>query len=146
MDLHAQPKTNSESGFSIVEVVMALALLAVGTLSLLGTMSSAGQADEAVRKRSIAFGSAHGVLQEVIADSRVKDFDDFVAWWSDAANQTFSVQGLSNPLVAGVDALAVVTIDAADVERVALTVSVSWLDGRRTETLTIPYTLTGLVQ
>ncbi|MFT7619994.1 MAG: type II secretory pathway component PulJ [Planctomycetota bacterium] len=143
--MHDEKETR-ESGFTIVEVVMALSLMAVGMLSLLGTMSSAGQADEAVRKRSLAFDAAHGIIQGVIADSQERGIEDFVNWWGDPANQTFTVEGLENPLVDDVDALAIVTIDATDPERVAVQVLVSWSDAGRTEQLIIPYTLTGLEQ
>ena len=138
--------TRRDAGTSIIEVTIAMSVVAVGALVLLAVLGTANRADDGSRRRSLALKSGNAIMQDVLADAAKDDFDDFLEEWGDPANQAFRLTDLRDPQQADGLARAIVAIDSTDPLRVGVTVTVDWEHRGRREQLVIPYTLTELVQ
>lgn len=81
-----------EAGITVVELVIALGVLAVALLALVSVISSAGALQQATREKSIAYNAARLKIEEMRAHAFSDIFNYYKAGTS--AN-TFSVEGLT---------------------------------------------------
>lgn len=89
----------SESGFTLVETVMALAVLTVLLLATSTTLAATARASAATRERALAAEAARGQIEEIVA-------------WPDFASVQATFDGLGFAAVAGARTLAARAGDA----------------------------------
>jgi len=125
---------------TLIEVLVATALIGIGTLSALTTMVGSAALDEELRERSAAVRAATSRMSEVLAYDYGDDLDVFVAHWTGAAAATFDVDGLE-PL-AGQPSCGAVEVDDSDPERVIVTVAVRWRSRKGDRSFEMPMVVT----
>lgn len=142
-----------EAGMTLLELVIAVGVLSVGALATLGTMTTSAEVDEEMRERSIALRAAVSRLESIVAYDYDDDIQNLVTWAQLPANSSFTVDGLAPPEAAGGGPVLVanpthgtVTVDAADPDRIRFIVTVSWSGRRGQRTLSVPTTVTEVLQ
>lgn len=84
-------KSRRDAGFSLLEIVIALAVMAVALLGLASFISSSGQVEKENGNRSLAYNAARRMLEEM----RSTTFADvFSTYKSGETKNTFFVDGL----------------------------------------------------
>ena len=107
-------------GFTLVEVVIALALIAIAAMTLAVTVASSVRSNEVARERAIAIAAASAKLDSTIGQAAGVQG---VLLGLLGQTQTFSVEGLTPRRGQPV---GVVTISALTTPLVDVTVTVSW--------------------
>ncbi|MGH7294607.1 MAG: type IV pilus modification PilV family protein, partial [Polyangiaceae bacterium] len=99
-------RTESERGFTILEVLIAAVVIAVGLLGLMSTISNSLQLSQTSRETQIATTAAQNKVEEIrdLAQSTTT----FAIVMTTFANQTFDVDGLA-PMPSNLKAHGVVT-------------------------------------
>jgi prepilin-type N-terminal cleavage/methylation domain-containing protein len=63
----ASPSRALQAGFSLVEVVVALAVLSLVSMSLVGTVAASGKITAVARERGVALGACRSYIEEMRA-------------------------------------------------------------------------------
>ncbi|HVY60477.1 MAG TPA: prepilin-type N-terminal cleavage/methylation domain-containing protein [Planctomycetota bacterium] len=104
-------------GFTLVEVVTAIALLATAALVLAAALTTQLRANAVARERTVALAAAQGQLESLMAIERLTDLLAL-------QDLSFSVSGLA--AVAGQLRPGLVKLDVTNVPLVSLEVRVAW--------------------
>ena len=116
-------RKGAKGGFSLIEVVVALAVISIALLSMLTMMLNTTNLKEVGRQRTLAKQAAMAKLEEL----KAQDFDSIVPDYGTGGPQnTFEVEGLT-----GIDALnpvaqGVISIDNSNPDLLDLTIVVTW--------------------
>lgn len=137
----------TQGGFSLVEVTLAMTIVALGAMATSATMLTTAEVDEEIRSRSRALEAALAKVEEVTAYDHEGDMQNLIDHYTDPSNASFVVPGLEAPTTAvAVGAVAgsngFISVDATDPLRVRVTVMVSWRSRKGTRTIAIPTTIT----
>jgi len=120
---NAKASPSGEGGFTIVEAMIAIAVLAVAAFSALTTLTSSSALDEDLKGRSVALRAAITQMESVMAYDYSDDIGNLVTFFTQPANSTFNVDGLAAP-AAG--AQGAIVLDTTDPDRILVTVTVRW--------------------
>jgi Tfp pilus assembly protein PilV len=142
---HAKGPPSAESGLTIVEALIAVAVLAVGAFSTLTTLTSSSALDENLKERSLALRAVMSRMESVMAYDYDDDIDNLVNFWTQPANSTFAVEGLAGP-AKNVDGGSV-AVNTADPERIVVTVRVDWTSrSGEAKSLAIQHVMTEVIE
>ena len=109
-----------QGGFSLLEVVVALAVISIALLAMLTMMLNTSNLKEVGRQRSLAMQAAMAKLEEL----KAQDFDTIVPnYGPGGAQNSFDVDGLRD---GNNDAQGVITIDDTNPDLLDLTIIVTW--------------------
>jgi prepilin-type N-terminal cleavage/methylation domain-containing protein len=138
------PRSEREGGFTVVESMIAIAVLAIAAFAALTTLTRSSSLDETLKERSLALRAAMSKMESIAAYDYSDDITNLVTYWSQSANKAFVVEGLRAP--AGTANHGAITINNADPLRIVFTVTISWLtrDGQA-RTLSLSETLTEII-
>lgn len=138
------PQLAGESGMTLVEVMLAITVLAVGAFSALSTLTNAMALDEELKERATAMRAAMTKIESVVAYDYNNNINNLVTYWNQAANKDFVVEGLK--LQNGAATQGSITIDSTDPARIRFTVTVRWeTRSGANRSLSLPITLTEVV-
>ena len=112
-------KSAGTAGFSLIEVVFAGTILTIVALSLMATLTTNIQADNASRNRDVARIAAQGRLETVLAWADYFTIDDTFD------DTTFGVDPLTGPAAIGPNP-GRVFIDTTNPNLLRITVRVDW--------------------
>jgi type II secretory pathway pseudopilin PulG len=130
---------------SIVEALIAIAVLAVGAVSALTTMTGSRALDDEIRERSLAVRSAMTRMESVMGYDYDGDIDNLVNFWTQQPNAWFTVDGLAPP--AGGGQGGAVAINTADPQRIVVTVTVNWTTrAGEARTLALQHVMTEVIE
>jgi Tfp pilus assembly protein PilV len=145
----AVPRTDwrprGEAGFSLLEVVIGFSLVTVAVLTILQVMLTSSIVDEETREVQIAVKAAEGKVEEILAYDYQGDIDDFIAHWTSAQYNTFTVPALTAPTATEANPQAMhgaITIDSADPLLVRMTVTVNWTSRRGQRPMSVASAIT----
>lgn len=148
------------AGMTLFEVMVSVAVLSIGALVAVGSMTTTSQVDAAISERAIALRAALAQMEKVKSFDYGSDFQDFIDHWSDPVNQSFTVDALPAPESLLRDKPTGTTggtntggglphgsllCDATDPNRVEIRVGVNWKGKAGTEGISIPMTFTGVI-
>lgn len=134
----------AEGGFTLIETMIAITVLAVAAFSALTTLTGSSKLDETLRERSIALRAAMTKMESIQAYDYADHITNLTSYWSQVANSTFTVEGLRNP--AGNGPHGSITFNTADPLRIKVTVTVSWRTRfGEARTVSLPATMTEIV-
>jgi prepilin-type N-terminal cleavage/methylation domain-containing protein len=142
--LGAPPRASCpEGGFTVVESMIAISVLAIAAFSALTTLNRSTLLDENLRERSIALRAAMTRMESIAAYDYQDHIVNLTNYWSQAANSTFTVDGLRPPAAGS---QGTVTINNADPQRIVFTVTVSWRTRNgENRSLSLPQTFTEII-
>jgi len=159
------------AGMTLFEVMVSVAVLSIGALVAVASMTTTSQVDAAISDRAVALRAALAQMEKVKSFDYGSDFQDFIDHWTDPANATFTVDALAAPVAEFRDKplgttggtnytqsggtgsttygsappQGQVVCDATDPNRVEIRIAVNWKGKAGNETLSIPMTFTGVV-
>jgi len=131
-------RASARGGFTLLETMIALCVLAFAALTPLSSMVISAKTDGSFRQRSVALRAALVQLDRVMAFDYGDDIGDFVLHWNRPENRSFSVPelsgeetaaanvGASGPTAAVHGVGGAVEIDASDLLRVVVIVRVDY--------------------
>jgi len=102
-----QGTRRSQGGFSLIEVMMAVVVLSVGTLMLSKTLMASASLSDAVRQRTIAIEAARRLLEEL----QDQEFSDVFARYNAAPGDDPGVAGTAPGASFAVDGLTALEDD-----------------------------------
>jgi prepilin-type N-terminal cleavage/methylation domain-containing protein len=138
------PDHAAESGMTLVEVMLAITVLAVGAFSALSTLTSAMALDEELKERGVAMRAAMTKIESIVAYDYNNNINNLVTYWNQGANNAFTVEGLKAQN--GAPNHGGVTVDVSDPSRIRFTVTIRWQTRHnQARTLSLPVTLTEVV-
>jgi prepilin-type N-terminal cleavage/methylation domain-containing protein len=142
-------RPHAESGMTIVEVMIAMAVIAVGALSALSTLTGSSALDDELKERAVAVRAAMSKMESIAAYDYNNQITNLVNYWTATAQQTFSVEGLAAPVAQNGTALphGSIAFNTADPNRIRVTVTVSWTTRQgQTKTLSLPRVFTEVIK
>lgn len=107
-------KGQGQSGFSLVELIIALTMMSIALLALMSSVFSSSRLVDASRERTIAYGAARAKIEEMRTyticgqfngltnTAAVPPLENIFEYYKKAANKTATVSGLNPILVLGV--------------------------------------------
>ncbi len=113
---------HSTRGVSLVELMIALAVIAIALLGIVGVFLNTLSVKEANREQQIAKTAATRRLEEI----RTAAQTDFGTVATTYANTTFSISELSNPATADKRGLGTVLIDSSNSNLLDVRVLITW--------------------
>jgi prepilin-type N-terminal cleavage/methylation domain-containing protein len=138
------PVLSGESGMTLVEVMLAITVLAVGAFSALSTLTNAMALDEELKERATAMRAAMTKIESIVAYDYNNNINNLVSYWNQAANKDFAVEGLKGQN--GLATQGSITIDTTDQARIRFTVTIRWETRKgQQRSLALPITLTEVV-
>src|SRR5262245_20830028 len=144
----ARNRAHRESGMTIVEVMIAMAVIAVGALSALSTLTGSSALDDELKERAVAVRAAMSKMESIAAYDYNDQITNLVNYWSATAQKTFNVEGLAPPI--GANGIAkpngLIEFNTADPMRIRATVTVSWLTRQgQAKSISLPRVFTEVV-
>lgn len=139
-----EPVLAGESGMTLVEVMLAITVLAVGAFSALSTLTNAMALDEELKERATAMRAAMSKIESIAAYDYNNNINNLVNYWNQAANKDFVVEGLKGQN--GAAQPGSITIDTTDPARIRIAVTIRWETRKGAQrVLSLPITLTEVV-
>lgn len=140
-----------DAGFSMLEVLVAFAILATSIMYAFTTIGQSSALDHELAQREIALRAAHAQVEALISFDHEGDVQNFVDYWTDPANANFEVEGLepvppADPLAAQFPNVGRIDVDASDPQRVRVDVRLAWEHLGTGRTLGIPTTVTEILR
>ena len=120
--MRGRGRRTRSGGISMIELMFALAILAVALLGIVGVLLQAIGTKDADREQQIAKTAATRQL-EVIRTAAQTNYDTVVTTY---ANTSFDVAGLSNLSNQSKLGLGTVVIDSSNSDLLDLTVAIAW--------------------
>lgn len=139
---------SSQSGTTILEVMIGITVLAVGALAALSTLTSSSALDDDLKERSTAVRAAMSKMEAIAAYDYNDQITNLVNYWSLPANKDFQVDGIAPlPGAGGLPSPhGSISFNTADPDRIQVTVTVSWLTRHgNTRSFSLPRTMTEVV-
>jgi Tfp pilus assembly protein PilV len=134
----------SEAGTSIVEVMIAITVIAVGALTALSTLTGASALDEDIKERSVALRAALSKMESIAAYDYSDQITNLTTHWTTSPNSTFAVEGLA--AAGGGAAQGTIAFDTTDALRIRATVTVNWVTRNGApRALSLPRTFTEVI-
>jgi Tfp pilus assembly protein PilV len=133
---------------TILEVMIAMTVIAVGALSAVSTLTRSSALDSDLRERGVALRAAMSKMESVVAYDYNNQITNLVNYWTQAANSTFTVEGLANPVAANGASQphGAIAFDTTDPQRIRVTVTVNWQTRQgQARSFSLPRTLTEVV-
>lgn len=130
---------------TLVEVSIAVIVLAIGAIAAIGAMTASSEVDEEMRERATALRAAVTRLEGVLGYDYNGDIQTLLNWVALPGNASFTVEGLTAPAPGGATPHGTVAVDATDPERILVTVTVAWSGRRGQRQLALPMTLTEVI-
>src|SRR4029079_522921 len=118
------PAPAAESGMTLVEVMLALTVLAIGAFSALSTLTRAMALDDDLKERATALRAAMSKIESIVAYDYNNNINNLVNYWQQNANKDFTVEGLAPQT--GVPKQGGITWDTSDPARIVATVTIRW--------------------
>ena len=120
-------KKRGESGLSLIELMIALAVIGIALLAMLTMMLNSMNLKEVQRQRALAKQATVAKLEEI----KAQDFDFInLQYGPGGPDNTFTVDGLLNPanqaIFGDIQARGVIAIDATNPDLLDLRVVVTW--------------------
>jgi prepilin-type N-terminal cleavage/methylation domain-containing protein len=138
------PVLAGESGMTLVEVMLAITVLAVGAFSALSTLTNAMALDEELKERGTAMRAAMTKIESIVAYDYNNNINNLVNYWSQTANKAFVVEGLKGQN--GAAKQGSITFNTTDPARIRVNVTINWETRKgQNRALSLPITLTEVV-
>ena len=123
-------RSRSRSGFTLVEIMIALAIIAVALSAFCGSLFTAQQ----VQTRTISQSRALEQIQKIIEQIQNTNYTSVQSSWD---NKTFPVSGLTPQ--PGSTTCCTVNVVSPQVDKIPLRITVSWSDLSGPGTISVIY-------
>ena len=130
MSAHRMRRVADQSGLTIIEIMIAAAVLVVGLLTVMGLYVQTARSNDLARERNIALSVTKSVMEQIFSDSP-SNVDNY----NDPSFDT-TYPGLTGPDGNPAQIQVDVTQSPDNVNLRIVTVSISWIPGAQPLTVT----------